>query len=514
MGQKFFCKDVLFGEKAIILYFVILKLIVCLFPFEYGYFRDELYYIALSDNLDFGYLDVPPIVPFLLAIVRFLFGTSFLSLHLLPAVSGVVVIWLVSLMVKEMGGGRSALFLALACVTLAPIYICFESVYTYDSFDKLCWTLMLYVMVLLLKTEDKKYWIYFGIVAGFGLMTKITVLYLGFGICLALLLTKKRKHFLSWQLWAGGVIALLIFSPYILWQAKGGFPALEYYKNYAAGKTWPTTPAEFIKNQFVVMNLIAFPVWLSGIYYFIFNKNGKRFRVLGYAYIIILAICIYQEVKFYLPAPFYTVLFAGGAVSIEGFFAEKRGGRWLVKTLGVMIFLMGLVSVPFVRPVLPVDTLIEFSGRGVYMGVKGERHRLGRLHQHFADRFGWDEMAAKVAKAYNSLSEEEKSKACIITGNYGEAGAIWLFGEKYNLPKPISGHLQYFLWGARGYSGEVVIALGIDLEKLKQHFDSVNQVTHLKCLLVIRHERYLPVYVCRNPKKPLKDMWQSFKNMD
>ena len=407
MGKNILCRDRLFSERAIVLYFIIIKFIVCLFPYEYGYFRDELYYVALSDNLDIGYIDVPPIVPFLLAAVRSLLGTSFISLHLLPAISGAIVIWLVSLMVKKMRGGLSALVLALTCVTLAPIYICFESVYTYDAFDKLCWTLMLYIMVLLLKTEDKKYWIYFGIAAGFGLLTKITALYLGFGICLALLLTRQRKYFLSWQLWAGGIIALLIFSPYILWQIKEGFPSFEYYKNYAMGKTWPTTPAEFIKNQVVILNILAFPVWLLGIYYFIFDKEGKKFRVLGYAFIIVLAICIYQQVKFYLPAPFYTVLFAGGAVFIEGF-VNRHKVRWLIKTLIVLVFLMGLVSVPFVRPVLPVDVLIKYSGRGVYMGVKGERHRLGRLHQHFADRFGWEEMAQNVAKAYNKLRRKKQ----------------------------------------------------------------------------------------------------------
>jgi len=513
MVQKVFSKDKLLGQKAIVGYFVIIKLILCLFPFEYGFFRDELYYIVLSENLDFGYVDVPPIVPFLLAIVRFLMGTSFISLHLLPAVSGAIVVWLVSLMVKKLGGNIYAQLLALTCVTLAPIYICFESIYTYDTFDKLCWTLLLYVMLLLLKTGDKKYWIFFGIVAGVGLMTKITILYLGFGLLLALAITDNRKHFLSWQLWIGGVIAFLIFSPYILWQIKEGLPALEYYKNYALGKTWPATPAEFIKNQAVVMNLLAFPVWLSGIYYFIFNKEGKKFRVLGYAYIVVLIICIYLKAKFYLPAPFYTVLFAGGAVSIEGF-AEKHKFRWLKKIPAIMIFLMGLISVPFVRPVFPIDLIIKYSGRGAYMGVKGERHRLGRLHQHFADRFGWEGMAASVAKAYNSLSEEEKSKACILTANYGEAGAIWFFGEKYALPKPISGHLQYFLWGTRGHSGEIVIALGIDLENLKNHFHSVEKLASHQCLLALRYERYLNVYVCRGPKKPLEEILLSFKHLD
>jgi hypothetical protein len=513
MSKRFFSREILLGEKAVVIYFIILKLIICLLPFEYGYFRDELYYIAMSDNLDFGYVDVPPLVPLILAGVRFFLGTSFISLHLLPAVCGALVVWLVFLMVRELGGGIYAQLLALTCVTLAPIFLCFETVYTYDAFDKLCWTLLLYVLVLILKTQNKKYWIYFGIVAGIGLMTKISILYLGFGIFLSLLLTKDRKYFLCPQLWIAALLALLIFSPYIIWQIKHGLPAIEYYKNYTAGKTWPSTPAEFIKNQIVVLNVLAVGVWISGIYYFIFNRNGKKFRVIGFAYFIVLILCIYMQVKFYLPAPFYTVLFAGGAVCLEAF-ASRHDFVWLKRIPVAMIFLMGLVSVPFVRPVLPVETLLEVSGRGVYMGVKGERKRIGRLHQHFADRFGWEEMTATVAEVYNTLDEQERSKACILAGNYGEAGAIWLYGEKYGLPKPISGHLQYFIWGTRGNSADVVISLGIDIEKLREQFDSVDQRAHLECLTAMKYERYLPIYVCKGPKRSLEEMLQAFKHLD
>ncbi len=513
MSQEVLSISKLPGEKAVIIYFVIAKLILCLFPFEYGFFRDELYYIALSDNLAFGYVDVPPIVPFLLAVVRSLLGTSFLSLHLLPAVSGALVVWLVSLMVKKMGGGFNALLLALTCVTLAPIYLCWESTYTYDAFDKLCWTLMLYVLVLLLKTEDQKYWIFFGIVAGFGLLTKITILFLGFGILSALAITRARKYFLSWQFWIGAVLALLIFSPYVLWQMKEGIPALEYYGNYASAKTYPSTPLEFITNQILTMNPLAFPVWFLGTCYFIFHKEGEKYRVLGYAYIVVLIICMILKVKFYLLAPFYTVLFAGGAVFIERF-AQKRNIRRLRRMPAVAIFLTGLIIVPFARPVLPIESFMKYTGRSVWERIKGERHRLGRLPQHFADRFGWEEMAASIAKVHDKLSEEDKSKACVLVANYGQAGAIWALGEKYDLPKPISGHLQYFFWGARGYSGEVVISLGIDLKSLKEHFHSVKIVGQHTCLLAIPYERYLAIYICRRPKKPLVEMWPNFKHLD
>jgi hypothetical protein len=513
VSQSFFSRDKLLSGKVIVVYFIVTKLIICLFPFEYGYFRDELYYIALSDNLDFGYVDVPPIVPFLLAIVRALLGTSFISLHFLPAVCGAFVVWLVSLMVKEMGGGFNALLLALTCVTLAPIYLCWESVYTYDAFDKLCWTLMLYVMVLLLKTSDKKYWIFFGLIAGLGLMTKITILFLAFGILCALLLTKDKKYFLSWQLWVGGAIALVVFSPYVLWQIKEGLPALEYYRNYAATKTWPSTPLEFIKNQILIMNALAFPVWLSGIYYFVFDKDGKKFRVLGYAYVVVLVICIILKVKFYLPTPFYTVLFASGAVFIERF-AEKHNVRRLKRLPAVAIFLIGLVQVPFARPVVPIELFVKYTGRSVWEGIKGERHELGRLPQHFADRFGWDEMAISVWVAYDKLSAEDKSKACVLMGNYGQAGAIWVLGGQYNLPKPISGHLQYYFWGTRGHSAEVVISIGIDAKNLEDHFDDIKKVRDHACRWAIRHEKYLDVYVCRKPRRSLEQMWLSFKHLD
>lgn len=513
MNPTVHSKHRLSAERAAVIFFILAKLALCLFPFEYGFFRDELYYIALSDNPDFGYVDVPPAVPFLLAIVRYLFGTSFLSLHLLPAICGALVVWLVSLMVKKLGGGFNALLLALTCVTLAPIYLCWESTYTYDVFDKLVWTLMLYVMVLILKTEDRKYWMYFGLVAGLGLMTKITILFLAFGLLSAMVLTTERKHFLSWQLWAGGVLAILIFSPYVIWQIKEGLPALEYYGNYAAMKTAQTKPWIFIKDQILIMNFLAFPVWVLGIYYFIFNRNGRRYRVFGYGYFVTLIVCIVLEVKFFLPTPFYTVLFAGGAVSIERF-SEQRNVRWLKRAPAVVIFLLGLIQVPIARPMVPIELFAKLTGRSIWEGTKGERHKLGHLPQHFHDRFGWDEMAKSVATVYGRLSEQDKARACILMSNYGEAGAIWALGEKYGLPKPISGHLQYYLWGPRGHSGDVVISMGIGLEQLKNYFGEVAWAHSHSSKWAIPYEKSLTIYQCRKPRKPLQEMWPDFKHLD
>ena len=427
---------ILFTPARIIVIFVLLKLLLSLFPYHYGYFRDELYYIALSDNLGLGFVDVPPLAPFLLAVVRALLGTSLFTLHLLPAASGALFVLVSGLIVLRLGGGRFALLLTLACVTLAPQFVSADSLYSYDTFDKLFWALILYVLILLLKSENERYWVYFGLAAGVGLLTKITIGFLGFGIILGLVLTKNRKYLVRRKFWMGAALAFLIFLPYLIWQVRNGFPTLEFYANYASGKTYPVTPLQFILDQFVSLNPLAAPVWLLGLFYVLFHEQGRRFRMVGLAYLALLAVFILLKAKYYMPAPFYPVLFGAGAVLLEEF-VEKRRPRfkWLKPVSVAAIFVAGAVMVPMARPVLPVETFIDYS-KG-WTGVKQETHELGRLPQHFADMFGWPELAAEVAKVYRSLPEEERNRACIFADNYGEAGAIWLFGKEYGLPRPI-----------------------------------------------------------------------------
>jgi len=515
MGKRFISRESISSEKAILLYFILLKLALCLFPVEYGYFRDELYYIVLSDVLDFGYLAEPPLCPFLLAVVRFIFGTSPYSLHLLPAAVAVVVLVVTSRMIKELGGGRFAQVLGLTCVTVAPAYIVIESLYFYDNFDKLFWLLMLYMMVRLLKSENPKYWIYFGIFAGLGFLNKIAVLWLGFGIFSGLLMTKNRRYLLSRHFLAAVGLALLISSPYIIWQIIHGFPTAEYFRAYVSRRGLFASPLKFISYQILAMNFLAFPVWLSGLYFFLLNKKGGKFRPLGLAYFVILLLCIVQNTKFYMLIPYYTVLFAGGSVFIEGWVPAVRLRR--LRTVYVAsILALSLYLLPALRPLLPPDLLMGYmekcGGRFVNY-VRAEPYERKLLPHALADRFGWEEMTAKVAGAYGLLTEEEKAEACIIAGNYGEAAAIWVLGEKYNLPKPISGNVQFYLWGTGGYSGQVAIIIGVPLENFQDLFDDVREVARTDCELAMPRENGLPIYLCRGIKRPLKEVWPRFKNL-
>ena len=233
--------------------------------------------------------------------------------------------------------------------------------------------------------------------------------------------------------------------------------------------------------------------------------------MLGLAYLALLAVFILLKAKYYMLAPFYPVLFAGGAVMIEEYLRKTRRSLGWLKPVSVSaIFLAGIGTVPMARPVLPVETFIKYS-KG-WTGIKQETHTLEKLPQHYADKFGWPELAAEIAKVYQALPEEDRNRACLFAGNYGEAGAVWFFGREYGLPRPISGHNQYFLWGPRGCSGEVLIAFGPNEDDLKQAFEEVREAGRFHHDYCIPYENDLPIFVCRRPRMPIKEAWPLVKN--
>ncbi len=246
------------NPAGLIVFFMILKILIVLFPYDYGYFRDELYYIALSDNPSFGYVDVPPAAPFLLGLVRSLFGTSLFSLHLLPAAGGALFVLLAGLLVKKLGGGMFSLGLTLTCVTLAPQFIGTDAIFTYDTFDKLLWAAVLYFVVALLRTDDERFWLPLGLCFGLGLLTKVTIGFLAAALVLGLLLTRDRRRLFRPRAWAGAGLALAVASPFFFWQVLNRFPTWEFYTNYASGKTFPVTPLQFILDQVGHRDLLIF----------------------------------------------------------------------------------------------------------------------------------------------------------------------------------------------------------------------------------------------------------------
>ncbi len=476
---------------------------------SYGYHRDELYYIMMSRRLDFGYLELPFLAPFLMFLVRITLGTSLTAIHLLPALGGASVIFLTFRMTKELGGSQIAACLASTAAAVAPQFIATDSLYSYDILDKLAWVLVLYFLVRYFRREENRDLYLFGLAMGLGLLSKVSIVFLGAAFVAALALTRRRKLFVGGTLYSAGALAFAFAVPYLAWQALHHWPTLEFYGHYVSGKTYPYTPIGSLITQILNMNPLAFPLWVAGLAYFWIKDKG-RFRPLTIMYLVLFGLFWAIQAKAYMIAPFYTVLFAGGAVFLIDRKA-KGPRRWVGVSYAVLIALAALAASPMARPVLPIDTYIKYAGGN--LGTPEERHEMGPLPQHFADRFGWPELAEKCRQAYDSLLPEEKKEAVFLTGNYGEASAINFFGKASGLPEALSGHNQYYLWGPRGHSGRVIIGFNIgSREDLLKYFESVEEAGRTDVRYAMPYENHQPIYICRNIKMPLEKAWPKTKS--
>jgi 4-amino-4-deoxy-L-arabinose transferase-like glycosyltransferase len=502
-----------FGATAILVYLASLKLLVHLLTNgNYGYFRDELYYMAAAEHLALGYVDFPPFVALVTAFTRLLLGDSTVALRFLPALAGALVVVLAGLMARELGGGRFAQGLAALATLVAPSFLVMGTFISMDAFDQLFWVSAAYVLILILKQDRLRLWLLFGLIAGLGVLTKITVLYFGFAVFAALLLTSSRRHLLAPWPWLGGAIAVLFLLPYIFWQITHGWPTLEFWTDYGA-KVDPASPIEFLVEQVLTMQPLTLPLWLAGLYYYLFSRDGRTLRPLGLIYVLLFALFAIQNAKFYFLAPAYPMLFAAGALSLERL-VRRRRWNWLKPAYAAVVLVGGIALAPMVVPILSVETLASITGAGGGVGVKQERREEGQLPQHFADRFGWKNMAATVAGVYDSLPVEDRSRACVFTANYGEAGAIDFFGPEYGLPEAISGHNSYYIWGPEDCTGEVVISVGVPRRDLETVFGEVEKEATIRCEYCMPDEDDLPVYVCRDPRASLQDMWPQVKHYD
>jgi hypothetical protein len=481
---------------------------------SYGIFRDEFYYIACSNRLALGYVDQPPLSIYLLSLSRQIFGESLFAIRLLPALAGAFTVFFTGLLVRKIGGGKTAVILAALATMLAPIQLGMNTVYSMNCFDILLWALLAYIVVLIVEENKPKWWIVLGMLMGLGLLNKIGMLWFGFGFFLALLLTKARRYLSTKWPWIAGFLAFLLFSPFIIWNVLHDFAHLEFIRNARMFKYAGINVKDFIFGQILIQNPVAFPLWLAGLYFFFFHKDGKRFQILGIIYSIaflILLISGHSKPEYLSPA--YPMLFAGGAVLFERLFRRKYL-KWLKFAFPGLIGVSGILLAPLALPVLPVKTFIRYSG---FLGMGPstyEEKELSQLPQFYADMFGWENMAATVAGVYHSLPEEEKSKTVIFARNYGEAGAVEYYRKKYDLPAVISPHNNYWIWGYGDNSAEVYICIGGERDDYLGCFSQVDQAAVIRCEYCMPYENNLPVYVCRGKRVNKSEIWESLKHYE
>jgi hypothetical protein len=501
---------VLLSEVAVLVYLALVKLILHLATSNnYGFFRDELYFIEAGKHLDFGYVDFPAFIALLAASTHFLLGDSLVAYHISPALAGMFVVLLTGLIARELGGGRFAQCLASIASLVAPTFLGIDSLFTMNAFDELWWVLASYLLVVVLKRERPRLWLLFGLVIGLGLLTKITMLTFGFALFLGLLLSSRRTCLLNKWLWLAAAIAFAFLLPYILWEIAHGWTSIDYWQNYSTNIDH-LNPLQFIYEQIVNMNPFTVLIWLAGIKYYLFKPEGKPYKVFGYAYIILFVIFMVTHAKFYFLSPAYPVLFAGGALLVEQFLSTRRW-YWIRTGYISLLVVSGVIFSLLFMPILSPAFYMQVT-RGENIAEPFSQPTAPQLPQPLADRFGWENMAAMVAHIYHRLPAAQQNVACIFASNYGEAGAMDYYAHKYQLPPVVSGHLNYFLWGPGTCTGEVVISVGVPYASLTPFFAKVVPSGTLFCPYCAVVERNMTMYVAYQAKEPIKDIWPSVKD--
>jgi hypothetical protein len=477
---------------------------------RYGWFRDELYYVASTDHLGWGFVDHPPLSIAVLALVRAVFGDSLAAIRMVPVLAGVATVFVAGGIARQLGGGRFAQGLAALTTLMAPVLLGQSRCYSMNALDVLVWAL---ATSLLLRALDGgvRHWAALGVALGLGLLNKVSVLWLGGGIAAGLLLTPYRRTLRTPGPWLAAAIAGVTFAPHLLWQARHDWPTLEFMRNAAGLKMAALDPTRFAIDQILNLNVGSAPVWVAGLVFGLFGREGARGRVLALIWLATLAILLTSgSARASYLAPAYAGLIALGAVQIERF-TDATPREWL-RLVGVAaVVLPGLAAVPLALPVLPVETFVRYQAALGFAPRTEERVEVGPLPQYYADMFGWDQMVMLVSKAYLRLTPEERERCRVFGQNYGEAGAVDVLGRRLGLPRAIGGHNSYWMWGPGDGPLDVIIAIGGDREDNAEFFEDIAIVGRTDSRWSMPYERGLDVWIGRKPRLGLREAWPRLK---
>ena len=477
---------------------------------SYGYFRDELYYLASTSHLGWGFVDHPPFSIAVLALVRSALGDSLPALRVVPALAGALIMVVAALMARELGGRTFAQVIAALSVLMSPVFLAAAHYYSMNVFDELFWAVAALMLLRALDRTDAAPWLLLGGTLGVGFLNKISILWLCGGMFAGLALTSYRRVLAHRGVWIAALTGAVIGSPHVIWQIAHGWPTLEFMRNATSIKMNDVSPVQFLLDQVLSMNPGAAPVWIAGLFFGLAGGARSRGRVLGWMYLAVFALLLMagRSRASYL-APAYPALFALGGVAWERFTEARRA--WIRPALAGVVVVLGAVIVPFALPVLPVDMFVRYQAALGIAPRTEERQDMGLLPQQYADMFGWEEMAALVGEAYERLTPQERAHCRIFGQNYGEAGAVDLFGRRRGWPPAMSGHNSYWLWGPGDEPVDVLIIIGGRREENARFFDEIEIVGRTRSPWSMPYERNLDVSIARRPKVDLRVVWPSLK---
>ncbi|HUM04502.1 MAG TPA: glycosyltransferase family 39 protein [Terriglobales bacterium] len=471
---------------------------------QYGFHRDELLTFDNAHHLAWGYVVYPPLTPFLGRVELELFGNSLRGFRFFVALAQGLVVLLAGLAARELGGKREAQLVAALAVAVAGHSLFSGAFMSYSSFDYLWWVLVAYLVIRLLKSDDPRWWVAIGAALGLGMMTKYTMGLLVLGVVGGVLLTPARRYLKSPWLWCGVALAILIVLPNLVWQVQHDFVSREFLKNIHNRDVRLGSTDYFLPNQlWKCASPVAVPLWCAGLWFLFAVPEGKRYRMLGWMYVIPLAVLFALRGRDYYLASAYPILIAVGTVRGEQWFGTLRAGAAasVRQTVWISLATAGLSTTAVTLPMAPINSSWWRFADQVIGG-------------NFNSQVGWPDMVRIVAGIRDSLPAEERSRVSILAGDDSEVGAVALYGSLYSLPRAISGSNSNWYRGYGDPPPEVVIAVGNDPKVLFDNFESCTVAGHLTNPWGVRNNvfvDYSDVYVCRHLRSPWPEFWKHFR---
>ncbi|MBI5953113.1 MAG: glycosyltransferase family 39 protein [Chloroflexi bacterium] len=470
---------------------------------QYGFHQDEMVVVDNAYNLDWGYVEYPPITPFLTRITLSIFGLSLVSARTFAALAHSIILVLAGLMARELGGKRTAQVIAALAAAIAPTAMAWGALIQYVTFDLFWSVLLAYLVIRLLRSEDPRWWLGIGAVIGLGMMTKYTMAMFTAGIVGGVLLTNARRYLKSLWLWGGVVLSLLIFLPNLIWQIQHNFISLDFLSSIHERDVEIGRAAGYLIDQFIsCANPFFIPMWISGLIYYLFKEDGRRFRAVGWMYVIPFLIYLVSQGRGYYMASAYPMLIAAGAVVWERrlLSASADKAKSMLRIVWGSVAVGALFSGALTLPIAPINS--------TWWDVVAE------VNEAFTEQIGWSDMVKSVAGIYAGLPDEEKARAGILTGENDEAAALNIYGGEYGLPKAISGSDTFYLRGYGNPPPEILIVVGVERQYIDMFLDQCTvEGTTVNSYGVDNDLAHPPeIYLCRKVRLPWQEFWEKIKH--
>jgi Dolichyl-phosphate-mannose-protein mannosyltransferase len=468
-------------------------LVLVVFAGGYGYHRDELYFLAAGDHLAWGYADQGPLTPFLAHVLNAIDAGSLTVLRLPSALMTGATVLVTAMIAAELGARRRAQLIAASCTAVASVVLVVGHLLSTSTFDLLAWTVVTWLAARAIRTDDERLWLPAGAVAGLALLNKPLIGFLLAALGFGILVAGPRRLLRSGWLWGGLVTALLLWSPWLIWQSQHGWPQLDVSSSIASGGSASSQPRwALLPFQFLLVSPVLAPVWIAGLVALARRPGLRPFRLFAAAWLFLVVAFLATGGKPYYLAGMFPVLLAAGAIETDAWL-DRGGGRARTVLLWSMVALSGVVSALIALPMLPA------KDAGPVIGVNGD----------IGETIGWPDLTRTVASVYRRAG----ASAVIFTSNYGEAGAIDRYGPALGLPSAYSGHNGFGYWGPPPDRPGAVVTVGLDASELS-HFRSCRPAARIENAAgVDNDERGEAVYRCAGTAAPWSQIWHALRHL-